>query len=240
MKHRHIYMFYMVILLSAISWRVTRASSSFSEINNVEIDESGENTFVTIKLTKPAKAIPQMKNNDNCFVLDFEQTVLSEKLPQKAFAGKNIKLAYFSSVKPEEKINAGKKKSPANKCVRAKFFIDENCLPSVKFKDKSVLLKLSSKGKGRNPEIPSNSLLHPKESKYSPVVLSLEDAPFLPIVTELAIQAGMDLKFKGNIPETLSVELQSEDAFDALCTIAMKNNLRFFREGKIWYMDGDV
>lgn len=49
----------------------------------------------------------------------------------------------------------------------------------------------------------------------------------------------MDLNFAGSIPENLTIELQSEDPFDALCTIAEKTNMKFYRDGKNWFLEGE-
>lgn len=239
MKHKHIYILYMIILLSAISWRVTKAYPALSEIKNVSISEAENQTMVTIELSKPAKAVPFLKSSQNCIVLDFDKTVLSNELTKNAFAGRDIKLAYLSVLNNSQ--NAFKAKKPKNtKKVRAKFFLKPNCLTSVKYSGNKVFLKLAVKETMQKLREPENSLLHPKEKKYAPVVISLENAPFQPVVSEIAVQAGMDLNFKGTIPETLSIEIQSEDPFEALCTIAEKANMKFYRDGKNWFLEGEA
>lgn len=238
MKHKYIYMFYLMILLSAISWRVTRAYPVLSEIKDVSISESEDQTLVTIDLSKPAKAIPYLKSSENCIILDFDKTVMSSELKTKAFASRDVKLAYMSVL--SNSVEAFKNKKPQNsKKVRAKFFLKPDCLPSVKYTGNKVFLKLAVKENHLKPCEPENTLLHPQEKKYAPVVISLENAPFQPVVSEIATQAGMELNFAGKIPETFTIELQSEDPFDALCTIAEKNNMKFYRDGKNWFMEGE-
>ena len=107
--------------------------------------------------------------------------------------------------------------------------------------NKKILAKFTVKENlAKNEHFQSNSLMEPNEKKYSPVVVSLEDAPFVPVVSEIASQAGMDLEFKGKVPEYFSMELQSEDPFQAICSIAVKTNMKFYREGKTWYMEGEL
>lgn len=238
MKHKYIYMFYLMILLSAISWRVTRAYPVLSEIKDVNISESENQTLISIDLSKPTKAVPFLKSSENCLILDFDKTIMSSKLKTRAFAGRDVKLAYMSAL--DNSIEAFKTNKPKNsKKVRAKFFFNPDCLPSVKYLDNKVFLKLAVRETSLKPCEPENSLLHPQEKKYAPVVISLENAPFKAVVSEIATQAGMDLNFAGSIPENLTIELQSEDPFDALCTIAEKTNMKFYRDGKNWFLEGE-
>lgn len=238
MKHKHIYILYLMILLSAISWRVTRAYPALSEIKDVNISESEDQTLISIDLTKPTKAVPFLKSSENCLILDFDKTIMSSDLKTKAFASRDVKLAYMSVL--DNSIDAFKTSKPKNnKKVRAKFFIKPDCLPSVKYLGNKVFLKLAVKETTLKPSEPENTLLHPREKKYAPVVISLENAPFQPVVSEIATQAGMELNFSGKLPETFTIELQSEDPFDALCTIAEKTNMKFYRDGKNWFMEGE-
>lgn len=229
-----------MILFSAISWRVTKAYPSLSELKEVNIAESENQTMVTINLSKPTKVVPYLKGTENCIVLEFDKAVISENLKKKAFASRDIKLAYLSIANNEPNKDKNIKTKP-NKKVKAKFFFKPDCLPSVKYSKDEVALKLSVKDNlAKALQKPSNTLLHPSEEKYAPVVISLEDAPFKPVVSEIASQAGMDLKFKGNLPETFSIELQSEDPFEAICAIAVKTKMKFYRDGKIWYLEGEA
>ena len=229
-----------MVLLSAISWRVTRAHPSLSEIKDISISETEDQTLINIDLSKTTKVVPYLKGSENCFILEFDKSTISETLKTKAFASRDVKLGYLSAVSDEKSGNKNTKLKNHKK-VRAKFFIKPECLPSVKYLNDKVVLKLSVKENlSKTNQQPSNSLMHPQESKYAPVVISLENAPFKPVVSEIATQAGMDLHFKGNFPETFSMELQSEDPFNAICSIAEKNNINFYRDGKTWYMEGNI
>lgn len=228
-----------MVLLSAISWRVTRAYPSLSEIKEVNIVESENQTLINIDLSKTTKVVPYLKGSENCFILEFDKSIIGENLKTKAFASRDVKLGYLSAISDEKK--ADKNAKPvSNKKVKAKFFLKPECLPSIKYLNNKVVLKLSIKENLNKPNQPSNSLMHPSENKFAPVVLSLENAPFKPVVSEIAAQAGMDLHFKGIFPETFSIELQSEDPFNAICSIAVKTNTNFYRDGKTWYMEGSA
>lgn len=229
-----------MILFSAISWRVTRAYPSLSELKEVNIAESENQTMVTINLSKQTKVVPYLKGTENCIILEFDKAIISDKLIKKAFASRDIKLAYLSVANNETNKDKNAK-IKQNKKVKAKFFFKPECLPSVKYLKDKVALKLSVKDNlAKASQQPSNTLLHPNEEKYAPVVISLEDAPFKPVVSEIATQAGMDLQFKGKLPETFSIELQSEDPFEAICAIAVKTKMKFYRDGKIWYLEGEA
>ena len=229
-----------MILLSAISWRVTRAYPSLSEIQDINITETDNQTLINIALSKTAKVVPYLKSSENCIILEFDKSTIAESMKTKAFASRDLKLGYLSVVSPA-KSSEKQSKPISNKKVKAKFFFKQDCLPSVKYLENKVVLKLSVKENMNKHNLqPSNSLMHPSENKFSPVVISLENAPFKPVVSEIAAQAGMDLHFKGEFPETFSIELQSEDPFNAICSIAVKTNTNFYRDGKTWYMEGEV
>ena len=240
MKHKYIYIFYIMVLLSAISWRVTRAYPSLSEIKEVDITETDNQTLITIDLSKQTKMVPYLKSGENSIVMEFDKTVISKELKNKAFAGRDIKLGYLSCVTDDNNHDKNHKVKTSKK-VRAKFFFKPDCLPSIKYLKNKVALKLSVKENLAKTNLqPSNSLMHPSENKFAPVVVSLENAPFKAVVSEIASQAGMDLKFKGKLPETFSIELQSEDPYNAIYAIAEKTNIKFYRERKVWYMEGDI
>ncbi|MBR4330683.1 MAG: hypothetical protein IKO19_12415 [Candidatus Riflebacteria bacterium] len=239
MKHKYIYIFYIMVLLSAISWRVTRAYPSLSEIKDINIVESDNQTLINIDLSKATKVVPYLKGSENCFILEFDKSTIAESLKTKAFASRDVKLGYLSLISGDK--NTDKNSKPVSqKKVKARFFLKPECIPSIKYLDNKVVLKLSVKENLNKLHQPSNSLMHPSENKFAPVVLSLENAPFKPVVSEIAAQAGMDLHFKGNFPETFSIELQSEDPFNAICSIAVKTNVNFYRDGKTWYMEGSA
>jgi hypothetical protein len=82
--------------------------------------------------------------------------------------------------------------------------------------------------------------MNPTENNTSPIVVKLEKAPFKSVVSEIASQAGIDVKFKGEIPETITIDLQSEDPFNALCSISIKAGVNFYRDGKNWFMEGNI
>ena len=228
-----------MVLLSAISWRVTKAYPSLAEIKDINIVEAENQTLINIDLSKSAKVVPYLKGSENCFILEFDKSTISESIKNKAFASRDVKLGYLSLVSDERKTNKTSKPI-SNKKVKAKFFLKPECIPSVKYLENKVVLKLSVKENLNKPNQPSNFLMHPSENKYAPVVLSLENAPFKPVVSEIAAQAGMNLHFKGEFPETFSIELQSEDPFNAICSIAVKTNTNFYKDGKIWYMEGST
>lgn len=229
-----------MVLVSAVSWRVAKAYPSLPEIKSVNIVEEDKQTLVTINLSKPTKVVPYLKNTDKCIILEFDKTTISEELKTKAFASRDVKLAYLSVLNKDSYKNKNSK--PKNdKKVRAKFFIKSDCLPTVKYLDNKVTLKLSVKDNlSKITDEPYHSLMNPTENNTSPIVVKLEKAPFKSVVSEIASQAGIDVKFKGEIPETITIDLQSEDPFNALCSISIKAGVNFYRDGKNWFMEGNI
>lgn len=231
------------MLFFAISIQVTKAYTRFSEIEKVNISETNKITVIEISFSKPTKVVPYLKNKDNCIILEFDKAAISSKIKNRAFANRDVKLGYLYELNNTDLDNDTDKKK-SDKKVMAKFYLKQECLPSFKQSKNKVTLKLCIKendDKSNNKKHkPHNTLLKPGEEKYSPVFISLEDASFKTVVTQLASQAGVDLLFKGKLPDNFSIELQSEDPLTALYSIAEKTNAKFYREGKIWYMEGEI
>lgn len=228
-KYKLINYIFLIVLFFAISFGVTMAYSTYSEVIDFSFSETEKLTVININLSKPAKVIPYLKGKEKCITLELDNSYVPEKIKTKVFANRDIKLGYICNS------NNNSKKA------FAQFYLKRDCLPSFRCVNNKVTLKLSAKEYNKDSKNKSkiyNSLLHPAEEKYAPVFISIEEASFDAVTSKLASQAGIDLRFKGIIPERISIELQSEDPFNALTFIAEKNNMNFYRDGKIWYMEG--
>ena len=58
------------------------------------------------------------------------------------------------------------------------------------------------------------------------------------LLEELAAQAGIEIRLVAPLPEVFSLELETASPVEALHGIAQLYNLRFYREGKVWFMSG--
>ncbi len=240
MKKKYIFVIFSIILFFAVSLPVTKAYSSISEIKTFSLSESDKLSVISIDVSKQTKVTPYFQSKENCMILEFSDSIISNKLENNAIAGRDIKLAY---IRPE--VSLCKKNNRNEKKVIAKIFLKKEILPSVKKSNNKVIVKLCYKEKETNNKKVSypklhNTLLHPNEEKYTPVCINIEGASFKSVTSKLASQAGIELRFKGNFPETFSINLQSENPFNALEFIADKTNTKFYRENKIWYMEGGV
>lgn len=224
---RVIYMFYALVLLSALSWRLASASSEAPQILGFMIREQAGETDIVLSLSRMVKPFAQFSGRNNCLVLEFPGAVVAENLFKKAFTGRDLKLGYLAGQVDEE--------------TRAKvrLYIRQECLASIRYSEHDVIVRLAEKASlaGQNTE-EEKALLNPQEEKYSPAVISLQDAPFQPAVMELATQAGIELKLAGQLPEVFSLELEAASPFEALRSIADVCNLKLERDGKVWMMSG--
>ncbi len=224
---RLIYLFYFCVLLTAISWRLASASSELPELLSVRLHENKSGTDLIFTFNRMVKPTTKFSGQANCLTLDFAETSISEKLPEKAFAGRDLKLGWLADSPLKENL------------VRARLYIQPHCLAAVRYSGQDVIVRLTEKTQAKpaqNGE--SRNLLNPHEDKNSPAVISLQEAPFRPAVEELAAQAGIELKLSGTLPESFSLELEASSPVEALQAIADVCNLRFYREGKIWFMAG--
>ena len=224
---RAIYLVYFCILLTALSWRLANAGPAQNRIEKISFSEAENNTDIVISMDNLVKPQARYIGANNCLTLDFPGTVVAPELTGNTFAGRDIKLAYLKEGVADGDLS------------RMRFYLKPHCLASLRFYDKGVIVRLSEKSVMLRPgNAESKLLLDPKESGYSPAVISLQDAPLEPVLRELAGQAGIDLTIAGKLPETFSLELEAASPFEALKTIAEVCRLRFVREGKTWILSG--
>jgi len=224
---RLIYLFYFCVLLTAVSWRLASASSQLPELLTVRLDENRSGTDLVFSFNRMIRPTTRFSGQTNCLTLDFADASIAEQLSDKAFAGRDLKLGWLASSPLKENL------------VRARLYIQPHCLAAVRYAGQNVIVRLTEKTQTQ-PESNSDSrnLLNPHEDKNSPAVISLQEAPFRPAVEELAVQAGIELKLSGTLPESFSLEFEASSPVEALQAIADVCNLRFYREGKVWFMAG--
>lgn len=219
-------MFYFLVLLSAVSWRLAGASSKVPQLNSAIINEKAGETDIVLSLNHLVKPSILLAGKENCLILDFPDTLLAENLYRKALVSRDLKLGYL--VRAETDIVK----------TRVRLFIRPECLASIRYSNHDVIIRLAEKI-GMNGHVENDKvLLNPQENRNSPAVISLQDAPFRPALLELASHAGIDLQFAGRTPENFSLELEASSPLEALQGIADVCSLRFYRDGKVWYMAG--
>lgn len=217
----------LAVSFSLFFWPSAKASPDFAKIIDFAIFEKTDEVDVIISMNRLVKPATRFSGEYNCLTLDFDRTHVDEDLLHRAFAGRALQLAYLTVIED------------AKRSSRVRFYIRQDFLASVRYAGNDVVVRLAEKsgfaGRDKND---TKTLLNPQEDNYSPAVISLHDAPFQPVVEELAAQAGIEIKLVGSLPETFSLELETTSPVEALHGIAQLCNLRFYREGKIWFMSG--
>lgn len=218
-------MFYLIVLLFALSWRLARAGSGFSGISNIAIEELAGETGIVVSLTHVNRPVVSFSGEEKCLVLDFKNVSVEEKLVDTAFAGRDLRLGYITILpqKPD--------------CARIRLYLMPGCLASIRYSDSDVIVRLAEKkAMTTSATIEPGFLLSPAEEKYAPVVISLHDAPLLPVISELADIAGLQIEMTGNLPEKFTLEVQSESPLDAIKRISQACDLELMRRGQAWHI----
>lgn len=231
MSRKFIYFIYILILFSAIGFKTVKAYSpekkeykpAFKKdkfiVESVSVEELNNGSRVVFKLGSLFKPIVDYYKKDNSLVLDFYDADISPMVVD-AFLGRGVKLGYVTSL-------SGK--------IRAKLFMEANFRASVAYSGKSVVVSVKEKEKIVAP-VEKEKLLKPGEAKYSQAVIRFENSLLEPVVSKLASEAGVEIQFEGNIPDRFTAEFEAPTPFEAIKKIALMNNLRLYRSGKVWYM----
>ena len=241
MNKRTIYFIYLLILVSAIMFKTVKAYSptrdvliperrvyeTFADnkdrlvVKGISTENTDNGSRIVFKLNVSFKPVSDFNAKDNALILDFYDALIAPTVVD-AFLCDGLKLGYI--------INLGKK-------VRVKLFLEQDCRASIVYSGKSVIVRIRDK-KQTVRKIVKESPLRPEDTELANAVLSFENTPFKPIIKKLANEAGINVYISGNVPETISASFSASTPFEALKNIALENNLRFYRSGKVWYMAG--
>lgn len=222
---RRIYMFYFFVLLFALSWRLVSAGSSFCRVENFKIEEHASETEIVVSLNSENRPAAQFLSDSRCLILDFNNTLVAGHLAEKAFAGRDIRLGYVT------------RSLQKNDSARIRLYIRSGCLASLRYNGTEVIVRVAGKTSLSAPAtVEAGLLLSPAEEKYAPAVISLHDAPLLPVINELAALAGIQVELYGDLPDHFSTETQADNPLDALKSIAQSCGLDMARRGQVWHI----
>ncbi len=218
-RNRIIYAFYMVTLMMAVTWRIVGAESVVPRIENIEVVEKNDFSSIKMKLSHSLIPVADFDIEENRLSLIFSNTAVDEILINKALVARDLRLGYVASDDIRRK-------------TIVRLFVKPDCLATVKYEDNCVIVNLAPKvltaGKRRQ-----RTLINPGDEKHAPAVVSLQDAPLIPVIRELADEAGIDIDFAGNLPEKFSIEYEAASSFEAIRAIALSSGLQLLpREGK--------
>ena len=218
-------MFYLIVLLSALSWRLVSAGNSVQAVENIRIDEKDTATEIVISLNAVKRPSASFSGNYRCLILDFPKAQISEKLVKRAHASRDLRLGYITALsqRPDD--------------TRVCLYIRPGCLATLRYQNSDVVVRIAEKtALAVSSSIEPDFLLNPTEEKYAPAVISLHDAPLLPLIDELATLAGVKVEQSGNLPAKISVELQAASPLDALKELTKVCGLEFVRRGQVWFI----
>jgi hypothetical protein len=220
---RVIYLIYFMILISAIFYRTVKADSTAVNkkiINKITVNKVKNGTEVVIGLNGKIRPESVFYPKENSVVLDFSDTKALKDLPE-AFVAENLKLGCLTS---------------SDNKTRVKLYSKEGSRMSLVYSGNDVIVRIKSNSK--TTQMKSGLLVHPSEKKFSQAILSLNDSLFEPLVKELANEAEIDLRLGDDVPERISANFETSTPFEALRNIAYENNLKFYRDGTVWYLSG--
>ncbi|NLM16459.1 MAG: hypothetical protein GX221_01935 [Candidatus Riflebacteria bacterium] len=163
-------------------------------------------------------------NISNAGVISFPGLYASADLKEKPYASEELKLFYIS---PQQHSNTD-----------VKVFMREGTRGIFQpveggFSLRIVKSSLRSQGKS-NIKLPEN----PGVAKNRPASVKISSQPLLPVILKLASEAGVSVKFKGKIPENFTAEIAADSPIKAIDEICDALSLKFYREGKTWFIEG--
>ncbi len=244
MNRKVIYFIYIVILFSAIGFKTVKAYSKVENekrriaienendidipnknllIEQIDIEENGKGSRLIFRLASLFKPVAEYYKKDNSLVFDFYDAKISPMVVN-SFVARGIKLGYI--IQQEGK-------------VRAKIFLKPDFRTSVVYSGKSVVVNVKEKEKIISiKRAEKEKPISPNNTKFSQAIIQFKDAMLKPVVSKLALEAGMEISFDESVPERFTASFESATPFEAIKNIALENNLRLYRSGKVWYMTG--
>ncbi|EKD83798.1 MAG: hypothetical protein ACD_39C00444G0004, partial [uncultured bacterium] len=218
-------MFYLIVLLFALSWRLVNAGSESNGIADLRIEEHAADTEIIISLNAAERPAASFSGDNWCLVLDFRNAQVNANHVEKAYASRDLRLGYITVLKQK----------PGD--ARVRLYIRPGCLASLRYRDRDVIVRIAEKtALSVQTSIEPGFLLSPAEEKYAPAVISLHEAPLWPVINELATLAGVEVERSGSLPEKFSAELQAASPLEALKELAAKCDLELLRRGQIWHI----
>lgn len=231
MNKRVIYFIYLLILVSAVFYRTVRADSKLEWqeiveapiIDRVELLKLDGGTDVVIGLNERIRPKTFFLAKENAIVLDFMKVGASSELAD-AFSNDDLKLGYV--------INGGDK-------TRIKLFVKPEKKMKMVYDGNNVVVSLRN-GVGAEPRRgkAAQRLVKPTDKKYSQAVLSFNDSDFETVVRRLASEAEIEVELGAGLPLSISANFETATPFEALQSIAIENDLKFYNAGKAWFISG--
>lgn len=196
-------------------------------ITRLELASGDGLTEIFLEMTTTVDPIIEVEGENSAVRLDFPGIEVEESLIRKAFANKHLDLAYLFNHQGTMRV-AG-----------LRLFLNGSVIKGVKRWQRGIKIDLVENfAKQAKLVHASETLLGPDEEKFAPVSICLDNVPTLPLVQELARRADVDIRFSGNIPETVSVNLDAVNPLEALKAIAAEAEVKIEQRQKTWWLRG--
>jgi len=221
-KNRLIVAFIMIVIFAVLN-----GFSLQPKITGIKIQTGSAQTEIFLEMDKIVDPIIEMEADNAALRFDFPGLTMSRSITERVFSGPQLRLGYIFAHKGEMKVTG------------MRLFPEDAMLKSVRRWRQGVVINLSKRSSaekktGRNSE----GLLDPDEDRFAPVSISLKDSPAMPIIQGLADRGEIDIRFSGQIPENLTIDLDAANPLEALKTIATEIGGKMEQRQKTWWFLG--
>ncbi|MFZ5950433.1 MAG: hypothetical protein ACOYXC_06990 [Candidatus Rifleibacteriota bacterium] len=196
-------------------------------LTDIDVVSDHGQTEIIVKTNCKVEPVIEIEKEHSAIRIDFIGLKVGSELVKKALSGEFVSLGYLINYSGRSPVTG------------LRVFPRKGGLKSVR-QDKEGYRIIFSEVKeiASFRRRSSETLFSPKEERFSPVSLSLHEAPSLPLMLELAGKAGIDIRFSQDIPETISINLEAASPIDALKAIAAEIGGRIEQNGKFWWIYG--
>jgi hypothetical protein len=197
------------------------------ELTGISLVSGTGQSEIHLKMSKVVEPIIEVDRVNQSLRIDFIGLKAGDGLSKKAFSDDYVRLGYVFSY-------PGK-----NPIVGLRVFPRKGGLKGDRTNGDMVVVTLAEDSDINTVKLrASETLLNPSDKKFSPVSLSLNDVPTLPVIAELARKAEIELRFTRFIPEKISIELEAVNAMEALHAISRHIGGYMAQDKKFWWFCG--
>ncbi len=215
--------FLMILFIAILNGFISRQP----KITGVKNLPGHSQTEIFIEMDKIIDPIIEIEGQNSALRFDFPGLTIAKGLESRVLAGGQLRLGYIFAHNGEMKVTG------------LRLFPDNAKLKSVRQWGQGIVISLSELSNAEKKlKHCSESLLNPDEDRFAPVSISLKDSPALPIIQELAERADIDIRFSGQIPEHLTIDLDAANALEALKMIAKEIGGSMEQREKTWWLHG--
>ena len=211
-------------LTTMIFWNL---SISAYAANLTSIDAQTSSTVATVSITLDNPLSPHIRyiSQEQCWQIDFMGAAVLEPVEPKAFSIGPVRLVQLSQICQKPLIQ------------RLSLFVQKSVDMKLIKKEGlyQVVLKLVD-DRGRRKVVSSDKRQSQPLLVPATLVLDLNRTLTLPLISELARQANIDLKFRDLPPAKVSITTHCQDPFSALEEVCNELQMVMTREIDGWWL----